>query len=249
MHPRRRRLRALRHLRLPARPHRGHRARARVSRSTSPPTSARWPSRRRAARASRSDDAVVDIYRKAVDALRDANGGDEKAAVRFTGYEREEGEGKVALPRARQGRARTQRRRPPTKGDKVAVVVDETPFYGESGGQVGDRGEIRTQAGARDQRAGHAEAARRPRRAPRRGASRARSPSARRVQLEVDHALRTATRRNHSATHLLHWALRKVVGEQRAAEGLARRARSPALRLLARASRSRRRRSSASRTS
>ena len=163
------------------------------------------------------DDAVVDIYRKALDVLRDASGGDEKAAVRFTGYEREEGEGKVLF--LAHGKERADA---PTqiakKGDKVAVVVDETPFYAESGGQVGDKGEIRTQAGARIR------------------VQDTQKPLAGlvvhlgevlegevsvgdTVQLEVDHALRTATRRNHSATHLLHWALRKTVGESATQKG------------------------------
>jgi alanyl-tRNA synthetase len=39
------------------------------------------------------------------------------------------------------------------------------------------------------------------------------------VHLEVDHALRSDTRRNHSATHLLHWALRAVLGEQATQKG------------------------------
>jgi alanyl-tRNA synthetase len=163
------------------------------------------------------DDAVVDIYRKAVDALRDASGGDEKAAVRFSGYESEEGEGKVLFLASGAERADA-----PTssakKGDKVAVMVDETPFYGESGGQVGDQGEIRTAAGAKIR------------------VQDTQKPLAGLVvhigevlegeikvgdtaQLQVDHATRTATRRNHSATHLLHWALRKTVGETATQKG------------------------------
>jgi alanyl-tRNA synthetase len=163
------------------------------------------------------DDAVVDIYRKALDVLRDANGGDEKAAVRFTGYEREEGEGKVLF--LAHGKERADA---PTsiakKGDKVAVVVDETPFYAESGGQVGDKGEIRTKAGARI----HVQDTQKPLvgLVVHLGEVLEGEVSVGdTVQLEVDHALRMATRRNHSATHLLHWALRKTVGESATQKG------------------------------
>ena len=166
------------------------------------------------------DDAVVDIYRKALDVLRDAHpgkAGDEKAAVRFTGYEREEGDAKV-LFLAHGPEKPTAPTDVAKKGDKVAVVVDETPFYAESGGQVGDKGLITTPGGAKirvqdtqkplvglvvhlgevlegEVKLGET------------------------VHLEVDRALRMATRRNHSATHLLHWALRKTVGETATQKG------------------------------
>ena len=99
----------------------------------------------------------------------------------------------------------------------VAIVTDSTPFYGESGGQVGDRGVI---AGAGGRFAvvdtqkpmtglvvhlGKVEE----------GSVAVGEP----VKLTVDHELRSATRRNHSATHLLHWALRRVLGEQAAQKG------------------------------
>ncbi|MEZ4259697.1 MAG: alanine--tRNA ligase [Polyangiaceae bacterium] len=161
------------------------------------------------------DAAVEDLYRAALDAVRAG----ERKAVRFTGYEREEGEGKVLfVARAgAEGEALAQADRA-SAGDRVAVVVDETPFYGESGGQVGDAGEIRTSSGARvivddtqkplDGLVVHLGTV-----------AEGELSLGETVTLEVDHEKRTATRRNHSATHLLHWALRKVVGEQAMQKG------------------------------
>ncbi len=163
------------------------------------------------------EEAVGDVWRHAQQALRDAHGGDEKAAVKFTGYEREEGEGKVLFLAHGKDKATTVTKRA-EKGDKVAIVVDVTPFYAESGGQVGDKGEIRTKSGGKIRITDtqkpldglvvhHGEVIA--------GAI----EDGETVELEVDHALRTATRRNHSATHLLHWALRKVLGESATQKG------------------------------
>ncbi|MBL4628146.1 MAG: alanine--tRNA ligase [Roseicyclus sp.] len=95
-------------------------------------------------------------------------------------------------------------------GQNVTIVVNQTPFYAESGGQVGDTGTIRTETGlvrVTDTRRvadvflhigevaeGHIE--------PGQGA-----------ELRVDHSRRTTIRSNHSATHLLHEALRRALGD------------------------------------
>jgi alanyl-tRNA synthetase len=96
-------------------------------------------------------------------------------------------------------------------GAEVAVVLNQTPFYGESGGQVGDTGVISGAGGLRiavtdTQRKlgdlfvhlGRVEA------------GEARVGTA--VLAEVDHARRTSIRAHHSATHLLHEALRRRLG-------------------------------------
>ena len=102
-------------------------------------------------------------------------------------------------------------------GDKVEVVVDETPFYAESGGQVGDRGELRTDTGrvavhdvqkpAGELIVHRGEVVE--------GTLSVESP----VDLMVDPEARAATVRNHSGTHLLHAALREVLGPQAMQKG------------------------------
>jgi len=104
-----------------------------------------------------------------------------------------------------------------TAGDVVEVIVDETPFYAESGGQVGDRGEIRTAAGRVDvedtQRPSGDLVVHRGRIVE--GEIRVGDPA----ELSIDAAARAGTVRNHSGTHLLHAALRQVVGTQAMQKG------------------------------
>lgn len=95
-------------------------------------------------------------------------------------------------------------------GDKAIVVLDETPFYAESGGQCGDTGVLRTEAGVFQvedtQKLGNAIA--------HHGVMvEGVLAKADRVQAQVDAERRNATSLNHSATHLLHAALRQVLGE------------------------------------
>jgi alanyl-tRNA synthetase len=95
-------------------------------------------------------------------------------------------------------------------GESGVVVLDQTPFYAESGGQVGDRGELVGSGGtfsvADTQKIqsdvfGHHGALRT-------GALKAND----KVEARVDAALRGRTMRNHSVTHLMHKALREVLG-------------------------------------
>ncbi len=97
-------------------------------------------------------------------------------------------------------------------GTAVEVVLDRTPFYAESGGQVGDTGTITTLAGAlldvRDTRYGIPGAVVVHECVVREGAIQAGDE----LQAEVDAERRDRIRRNHTATHVLHWALREVLG-------------------------------------
>lgn len=96
-------------------------------------------------------------------------------------------------------------------GNQVEVILDRTPFYAEGGGQVGDSGRLRasrveveildTQRPAGGVISHHGRVTR--------GRLRVGMP----VTAEIDVARRLDTMRNHTATHLLHKALREVVGE------------------------------------
>jgi alanyl-tRNA synthetase len=102
-------------------------------------------------------------------------------------------------------------------GDEVEVVVADTPFYAEGGGQVGDRGTISVGAARVD-----VEDTRSP--APGLVVHRGKVVGGEirvgdRAELRVDAEARAATVRNHSGTHLLHAALREVLGPQAMQKG------------------------------
>ncbi|WP_404425397.1 alanine--tRNA ligase [Thalassospira australica] len=132
---------------------------------------------------------------------------DRDGATEFLGYETENAEGVITALIKDGAEAKTA-----TKGDEVAIVANQTPFFGESGGQQGDAGVIKTEKGAvieitdtqkklgalhvhlgkiveGDVSVGDA------------------------AEFRVDHTRRSALRANHSATHLLHAVMRKHLGD------------------------------------
>jgi len=132
---------------------------------------------------------------------------EEVGATEFLGYETENAEGVVlAIMRGNERVAEA------ALGDEVAVIVNQTPFYGESGGQAGDTGVIFSAAGTelavRDtiKKAGdlHVHLA-----SVTRGALKVGDA----VELRVDGLRRRQLRANHSVTHLLHEALRRRLGK------------------------------------
>ncbi len=138
---------------------------------------------------------------------------EELGATEFLGYETETASAEIVALVKDGARVKTLK-----QGERGIVIVNQTPFYGESGGQIGDRGWLMlgkttvfnvddTQKklhglflhdGVVEKGALHV---------------------GDQVTLEVDHARRTATRAHHSATHLLHEALRQVLGGHVAQKG------------------------------
>ncbi|WP_105416161.1 alanine--tRNA ligase [Neorhizobium sp. T25_27] len=133
-------------------------------------------------------------------------------ATEFLGYDTETAEG-VVQAIVRDGKAVDSA----SAGEQVQVVVNQTPFYGESGGQMGDTGVISTDNGKLNvsdtQKKGEglfvhiATVAE--------GTLKVGDA----VALTVDHVRRSRLRSNHSATHLLHEALREVLGTHVAQKG------------------------------
>ncbi|MDD9739720.1 alanine--tRNA ligase [Marinovum sp. SP66] len=137
---------------------------------------------------------------------------DKHAATDFLGYDTEEAEGQV-LALVKDGAEVGQLE----AGEEGWLVVNQTPFYAESGGQVGDSGLYLKSGGKgtiRDTRkmAGGLFAHRV---TPQEGAL----STGDALELKVDNARRTAIRANHSATHLLHEALREALGDHVAQRG------------------------------
>ena len=127
------------------------------------------------------------------------------ADSRFTGYERVIGNGKVvALLKG------SESVKVLNAGDSGIVVLDQTPFYAESGGQVGDSGSLRAinaefRVEDTQKRGGGAIA--------HLGTlTMGDLKLGESLEARVDEPRRAATMRNHSATHLLHAALRQVLG-------------------------------------
>src|SRR5262249_43084472 len=131
---------------------------------------------------------------------------DEVGATEFLGYETETAEG-IVLAILRNGTRVTEA----DSGEEIAVVVNQTPFYAESGGQVGDTGGMFTASGSgwagEDpiKKAGDL-------RVHLGGLTRGKRRAGDAVELRVDSARRRRVRANHSVTHLVHEALRRRLG-------------------------------------
>jgi alanyl-tRNA synthetase len=135
-----------------------------------------------------TNDDVLDQYRQVLDA---------HGQTKFVGYESDSCSAKVLSIVA-------------LDDSQVEVFLDVTPFYAESGGQVGDRGTIRCLSGeikvsdtvfALPGLRKHV------------GVLSGEITVGAEVTATIDVGLRNSTRKNHTATHILHYALRKVLGD------------------------------------
>jgi alanyl-tRNA synthetase len=163
--------------------------------------------RAKAARRTDGDDANLDAYRDVVE---------EFGITTFTGYSENSTDGRVLavvpVDDLEVGRAGGELGGEPSEpGQLVEIFLDRTPFYAESGGQVGDTGTITTDSGSADvldttfalpnlrrHRARITEGSITP---------------GQRATAAIDVPRRERIRRNHTGTHLLHHALRQVLGE------------------------------------
>ncbi len=156
----------------------------------------------RAAWTGSGDSTVAERYSRIANEIR----------TNFTGYDGLEGESSIAVlmvggnpaPRA-------------DAGDEVELVFEGTPFYAESGGQIGDRGSVDTESGTVEvldtQKPVAGIVVHRGK------VTTGTIHEGQTARLRVDPKSRAGVVRNHSATHLLHAALRTVLGEQAMQKG------------------------------
>jgi alanyl-tRNA synthetase len=142
------------------------------------------------------DASTADMYRAVLD---------EAGPTKFIGYEQELGQGQI-LAIMREGELVERAE----QGQEVEVFLDITPFYAESGGQVGDTGSITTATGAvavHDTKPalmglhGH-----------RSKIASGHIQIGQEAELRIDSHRRERIRKSHTGTHVLHWALREVLG-------------------------------------
>ena len=132
---------------------------------------------------------------------------DRDGATEFLGYETETAEGVVTALIKDGAEVKSA-----AKGDEIALVANQTTFFGESGGQQGDSGIIKTEAGAvieisaTQKKLGtlHVHLGKVVEGAVKVGDA---------AEFRVDHTRRSSLRANHSATHLLHAVMRKHLGD------------------------------------
>ncbi len=151
----------------------------------------------KASQATFGEERVKEVYRLAL----------EKAGpTSFMGYESTEAESKV-LAIIKGGKLVESA----TEGDEADIILDRTPFYAESGGQVGDRGAL-VSGSARVEVVDTVKPL--PRLHVHKGkVERGTIKTGDKVSGKVDEGLRLATERNHTATHLLHAVLRYLLGD------------------------------------
>ncbi|HZB41242.1 MAG TPA: alanine--tRNA ligase [Ilumatobacter sp.] len=149
---------------------------------------------RERAKAARKGAAVdadrLDAYREVVEQF---------GVTDFVGYAAEQAEARVLAVI------------PVDDSDEIEIFLDRTPFYAESGGQIGDTGEIVTPTG-RAEVVDTTFALPNLRRHTARLAD-GEITAGQTATAQIDVERRQATRRNHTGTHLLHWALRRVLGD------------------------------------
>jgi alanyl-tRNA synthetase len=155
--------------------------------------------RRRARDAWKGKDeaASADVYRSIIDS---------SGLTDFLGYDEEASEGLILTVLAEGERIERA-----DEGRDVEIFLDRSPFYAEAGGQVGDTGVIETETGIAEvvdtQHAiqglhGH-----------RARVTTGHIAPGQKVKAAIDSPRREAIRKSHTGTHILHWALRDVIGD------------------------------------